>query len=217
MMSDVELPVAHVREQVASAIDVIVHMARLRDGRRVVLEVAAVDGVRDGEPIVTPLFRFRPRSGAHGGFDSAWLLSPRSLRPNPLVLSDRQPRPDRLAWARLVRRLGIAAVARELGVTPQSVQERVRRIEKGEEVMTTRIEATKALVAELKPISVRAGRLAARQGWTSRGTAGKRRSPARASCRAGSRTWWRRLTTTSGRLSPSWRSSPTGKTAMSAE
>jgi pilus assembly protein CpaF len=74
MMSDVELPVAHVREQVASAIDVVAHMARLRDGRRVVLEVATVEGVRDGEPIVTPLFGFRPRNGAHGGFDSAGVV-----------------------------------------------------------------------------------------------------------------------------------------------
>jgi Flp pilus assembly CpaF family ATPase len=45
LMSDVDLPVAHVREQVASAIDVVVHMARLRDGRRVVQHVATVEGV----------------------------------------------------------------------------------------------------------------------------------------------------------------------------
>jgi hypothetical protein len=35
LMSDVDLPVAHVRAQVASAIDLLVHTARLRDGRRV--------------------------------------------------------------------------------------------------------------------------------------------------------------------------------------
>src|SRR5437773_113160 len=63
LMSDVELPVAHVREQVASAIDVIVHMARLRDGRRVVQEIAAVEGVADGEPVVTEIFGVRPRAG----------------------------------------------------------------------------------------------------------------------------------------------------------
>jgi pilus assembly protein CpaF len=68
LMSDVELPVAHVRDQVASAIDVVVHMARLRDGRRVVFEIASVDGVRDGEPVVTPIFAFRPRSGNEGAF-----------------------------------------------------------------------------------------------------------------------------------------------------
>jgi pilus assembly protein CpaF len=68
LMSDVDLPVAHVRDQVASAIDVVVQMARLRDGRRVVYEVASVEGVRNGDPIVTDVFGFRPRLGAEGSF-----------------------------------------------------------------------------------------------------------------------------------------------------
>jgi pilus assembly protein CpaF len=70
LMSDVDLPVAHVREQVASAIDAVVHMARLRDGRRVIQEVAVVEGIADGEPVVTEIFGFRPRAGpgAAGAF-----------------------------------------------------------------------------------------------------------------------------------------------------
>ena len=44
MMSDVDLPAAHIRSQVAAAIDVIVHLARLRDGRRVVWEIAVGRG-----------------------------------------------------------------------------------------------------------------------------------------------------------------------------
>jgi pilus assembly protein CpaF len=68
LMSDVELPAAHVREQVAAAIDVVVHMARLRDGRRVVFEIAVVEGLRDGDPVVTEIFGFRPRLGPRGSF-----------------------------------------------------------------------------------------------------------------------------------------------------
>ncbi|HEU4448527.1 MAG TPA: CpaF family protein, partial [Gaiellaceae bacterium] len=68
LMSDIVLPVEHVREQVAAAVDVIVHMARLRDGRRVVFQVVTVDGIRDGEPVVTELFAFEPRLGASGTF-----------------------------------------------------------------------------------------------------------------------------------------------------
>ena len=68
LMSDIVLPVEHVREQVAAAVDVIVHMARLRDGRRVVFQVATVDGLRDGEPLVTEVFAFAPRLGAAGTF-----------------------------------------------------------------------------------------------------------------------------------------------------
>ena len=68
LMSDIVLPVEHVREQVAAAVDVVVHMARLRDGRRVVFQVATVDGVREGEPVVTELFAFDPRRGPSGTF-----------------------------------------------------------------------------------------------------------------------------------------------------
>ena len=69
LMSDVDLPVAHVRAQVASAIDVVVHTARLRDGRRVVFQIAAVDELdRAGDPVVIEIFGFRPRVGRHGAF-----------------------------------------------------------------------------------------------------------------------------------------------------
>ena len=57
MMSDVDLPAAHVRAQVAAAVDVIVQLARLRDGRRVVWEIAVIEGTRRGEPVVEPVFR----------------------------------------------------------------------------------------------------------------------------------------------------------------
>ena len=59
LMSDVDLPVAHVGAQVASAIDVVVHTARLRDGRRVVFQVAAVDELDGaGDPVVVEIFGF---------------------------------------------------------------------------------------------------------------------------------------------------------------
>ncbi|HEY7477940.1 MAG TPA: CpaF family protein [Actinomycetota bacterium] len=73
MMSDVDLPVAHVRSQVASAIDLVVHLARLRDGRRVVWEIAAIDE-QQGEPIVATLFRFRPRAGTRGRFEATGVV-----------------------------------------------------------------------------------------------------------------------------------------------
>jgi pilus assembly protein CpaF len=75
LMSDVDLPVEHVRAQVASALDVVVHMSRLRNGRRVVFQVAVVDGLDDGgTPIVTELFGFRPRLGRDGAFVAAGLV-----------------------------------------------------------------------------------------------------------------------------------------------
>jgi pilus assembly protein CpaF len=70
MMSDVELPAAHIRNQVASAIDVVIQLARLRDGRRVVWEIAAIEGTHRGEPVVASLFRYRGRDGHAGGFEA---------------------------------------------------------------------------------------------------------------------------------------------------
>jgi pilus assembly protein CpaF len=74
MMSDVDLPAAHVRSQVAAAIDVVVQLARLRDGRRVIWEVAVVEGTRRGEPVVEPVFRFRPREGGVGRFSASGMI-----------------------------------------------------------------------------------------------------------------------------------------------
>src|ERR671924_2285853 len=45
LMSDVDLPVDHVREQVASTIDLLVHTARLSEGRRLVSKVTSVEGL----------------------------------------------------------------------------------------------------------------------------------------------------------------------------
>jgi pilus assembly protein CpaF len=68
LMSDVDLPAAHVRTQVAAAIDVVVQLARLRDGRRLVWEVASIEGTKRNDPVVEPLFRFRSRDGSDGRF-----------------------------------------------------------------------------------------------------------------------------------------------------
>jgi pilus assembly protein CpaF len=84
MMSDVDLPATHIRNQVAAAIDVVVQLTRLRDGRRVVWEIAAVEGTHRGEPVVSPLFRFRHRDGEEGVFEAAGTI-PRVAN----VLADR--------------------------------------------------------------------------------------------------------------------------------
>ena len=72
LMSDVDLPVAHVREQIASTIDLLVHTARLSDGRRMVSKVTSVEGLAAGRPVLRDLYRFdrgavfAPADGAPG-------------------------------------------------------------------------------------------------------------------------------------------------------
>src|SRR5437763_14066789 len=70
LMSDVDLPLMHLREQIASAVDVVVHMARLPVGRRVAFHVASVDGMHDGKPVVNEIFSFRPRADREGRFEA---------------------------------------------------------------------------------------------------------------------------------------------------
>jgi pilus assembly protein CpaF len=47
LMSGVELPIRAIREMVASAIDIVVHTARLSDGTRKIIQVTEVAGMRD--------------------------------------------------------------------------------------------------------------------------------------------------------------------------
>jgi Flp pilus assembly CpaF family ATPase len=63
LMSDVDLPVAHVRAQVASAIDLVVHTARLRDAGGSVFQIAGVDDPDGaGEPVVIEVLGQRDHS-----------------------------------------------------------------------------------------------------------------------------------------------------------
>ena len=58
LMGDVEIPYDAVADQVSHAIDLIVHQARMSDGRRRITEIAAVTPGRGAQ--LAPLVRFRP-------------------------------------------------------------------------------------------------------------------------------------------------------------
>lgn len=51
-----DLPLSAVRGQIASAVDVMVHVARMRDKSRKVVAVEEVDGIENGEIILNPIF-----------------------------------------------------------------------------------------------------------------------------------------------------------------
>ena len=59
-----DLPLPAVRGQIASAIDILVHLGRLRDRSRRVLEIMEVTGFSDGEIQLNPLYRFMERRDA---------------------------------------------------------------------------------------------------------------------------------------------------------
>ena len=53
-----EIPLLAVRKQIASAIDIIIQLGRLRDKSRKVLEIVEVLNCEDGEIEINPLYRF---------------------------------------------------------------------------------------------------------------------------------------------------------------
>jgi pilus assembly protein CpaF len=58
MMSGLELPLKAIREQVASALDLIIHMERLRDGTRRVVKVSEVQGMEGDSIVMQDIFYF---------------------------------------------------------------------------------------------------------------------------------------------------------------
>ncbi|MDR6549690.1 CpaF family protein [Paenibacillus qinlingensis] len=58
VLSAAPLPIEVIRKQIASALDVIIHISRMRDRSRKVTEIHQVIGVMDGEVKLQPLFLF---------------------------------------------------------------------------------------------------------------------------------------------------------------
>lgn len=58
ILMGIEIPLAAIRQQIASGIDIIIHLGRLRDKSRKVLEIVEVLGYEEGRICLAPLYRF---------------------------------------------------------------------------------------------------------------------------------------------------------------
>lgn len=58
VLMGIDMPITAIDRQIASAIDIIVHLGRLRDKSRKVLEIDEITGCTREEIILNPLFRF---------------------------------------------------------------------------------------------------------------------------------------------------------------
>jgi pilus assembly protein CpaF len=79
MMAGMEIPLRAIREQIASAIDMIVHEERLRDGTRKVVNITEVSGMEGDVITMTDIFLFE-----QSGFEEGRVvgrLRPTGLRP----------------------------------------------------------------------------------------------------------------------------------------
>ena len=81
MMAGMELPVRAIREQIASAVDVVVQLARMRDGSRRVTHVAEVVGMEADVVSMQDIFVFDHRAGVDQQGAPLGLLRSTGIRP----------------------------------------------------------------------------------------------------------------------------------------
>ena len=62
-----DLPLPAIRSQIASGIDIIVQLGRLRDRSRKVLEIVELNGVKDGEVQTNTLYKFQEEAQVKAG------------------------------------------------------------------------------------------------------------------------------------------------------
>lgn len=59
MLMGIDLPLQAVQRQIASAMDIIIHLGRLRDRTRRVIQIAEIDGMENGRVCTRVLYEFR--------------------------------------------------------------------------------------------------------------------------------------------------------------
>lgn len=96
LMAGMELPLRIVREQIASAVDLIIQVSRLRDGSRKVTQVTEVVGMEGDTIVLTDIFKFT-ESGSDKEGKVLGELKPTGMRPlfiNRLELAGFKLRPE---------------------------------------------------------------------------------------------------------------------------
>ncbi len=66
VLMGMDMPVTAVRDQIGAALDIVVHLGRIRDKSRKVLEISEVRGVENGRVRLEPLFRFKEKGEKNG-------------------------------------------------------------------------------------------------------------------------------------------------------
>lgn len=72
VLMGMELPISAIRAQIASGIDVLVHLGRLRDRTRKVLDIMELDGMSQGEIRLNPIYHFEETGEQDGTVIGEW-------------------------------------------------------------------------------------------------------------------------------------------------
>lgn len=95
VLTGIEMPMRAVRGQIVSGINLLVHLGRVRDKSRKVLEITELVGLEDGEFVLNPLFEFRETSD-----------SGQTVKGNLCRTENRLIRREKLAQSGLEKELG---------------------------------------------------------------------------------------------------------------
>jgi pilus assembly protein CpaF len=79
LMTGYELPLRAIREQIASAVDLIVHTARLKDGSRKIVNITEVYGIEEDDILLQDIFVFEQTGVVEGKIQGR--LKPTGIRP----------------------------------------------------------------------------------------------------------------------------------------
>ncbi len=79
LMTGYELPLRAIREQIASAVDLIVHTSRLKDGSRKITHITEVHGIEEEEILTQDIFSFVQTGYREGKIEGS--LKPTGIRP----------------------------------------------------------------------------------------------------------------------------------------
>ena len=110
LMAGYELPLRAIREQIASAVDLIVHTARLKDGSRKIVNITEVYGIEDDEILTQDVFAFEQTGLRDGKVEGE--LEPTGIRPTFMARSQAN---------------GIELPPGEFGIPPTTRQARTAR------------------------------------------------------------------------------------------
>jgi pilus assembly protein CpaF len=109
LMTGYDLPLRAIREQIASAIDLIVHTARLKDGTRKVTNITEVYGIDDDEILTQNIFEFEQTGVKDGKIEGA--LKATGIRPT---------------FMEQFKKYGITLPKGEFGIPPEDPKNPIR-------------------------------------------------------------------------------------------
>lgn len=91
VLMGIKLPLEAVMRQIASGINILVHLGRLRDKSRKVLEIMEVLGYEKGEIRLQPLFSFQETGSKDGKIQGEWVKRSTLTRTEKLMAAGYQP------------------------------------------------------------------------------------------------------------------------------